>query len=122
MGQIDVSDILADPDMVDPIVLIHRKTTVDEFGQNQLTESGVPTYGSVQPISGKTLQRLPDEFRVANVMSFWVRGKLVSDGKCQYPDIISFNGQRFAVQTIFDWTNWGDGWCEGTCVREKPAL
>lgn len=121
MGQIDVSELLADPDFVDNLTLIHRAPLVDSFGQNQLTERSEPTVGSVQPASGKTIQRLPEALRVANVSSFWIKGKIVSDGSCQYPDIIYFKGERFAVQVVFDWTNWGEGWCEGTCVREKPA-
>lgn len=121
MGQIDVTEVLADPDFVDAITLIHRTPNVDDFGNNQLTERSEPTYGSVQPASGRTLQRLPEALRVANVSSFWVKGKIVSDGSCQYPDIISFKGQRYAVQVVFDYTNWGEGWCEGTCVREKPT-
>lgn len=122
MGQVDVSSILADPEMVDPIVHIHRKSWVNEYGENVLTEQGFPTYGSVQPASGKTLMRLPELYRVVNVMSFWLRGKIITDGSSKYPDLLVFNGQRYAVQVVFDWTNWGDGWCEGTCVREKPAL
>lgn len=122
MGQIDVTELLLDPDFVDPVVLTHRKPLVDNFGQNTLTEQSFQTVGSVQPISGKTLARLPEALRIANVMSFWIQGTIVSDGNCQYPDVISFKGVRFAVQMVFDWTNWGAGWCEGTCVREKPTL
>lgn len=122
MGQIDITDLLVDPDFVSPLTLIHRKSCVNNHGDNELQEIGIGTVGSVQPASGKTLQRLPEAFRVANVMSFWVKGKIVSDGSCAYPDIISYKGSRYAVQVIFDWMNWGAGWCEGTCVREKPAL
>lgn len=122
MGQVDVSELLVDPDLVDPIIVIRRIPNIDEYGENKLKEQGFNTIGSVQPASGKTLQRLPDAFRVANVSSFWIKGKIVSDGQCQYPDILVFNGVRFAVQVIFDWTNWGEGFCEGTCVREKPTL
>jgi hypothetical protein len=122
MAQIDVTELLADPDFIDPVTLIHRKEHVNELGENQLKEYCVCTFGSVQPASGKTLERLPEAFRVANVMSFWLKGKIISDGKCLYPDLISFRGSKFAVQVIFDWTNWGQGWCEGTCVRQVPAL
>lgn len=122
MGSVDVSDLLSDPDFVDPMTLIHRVSDVNCLGENKLKECGVGTFGSIQPASGKTLQRLPEAFRVANVMSFWVKGKIISDGSHQYPDILVFKGSRFAVQTTFDWTNWGEGWCEGTCVRERPAL
>lgn len=122
MGQIDVSDMLVDPDFVDKVTLIHRKPTVDDFGQNNLQECGTSTYGSVQPASGKTLQRLPEALRTVDVMSFWVKGKIVADQACKYPDVIVHKGNRYAVQVVFDWTNWGQGWCEGTCVREKPSL
>lgn len=121
MGQIDVSDILSDPDMVDPMVIIRRNECVDPYGDNQLKEQGFNTWGVIQPASGKTLQRIPEAFRVANVMSFWVKGKIITDGKGRYPDILVFHGERYAVQLVFDWMNWGEGWCEGTCVREKPA-
>ena len=122
MGQIDVSDILCDPDFVSPATIIRRQSTVDNFGQNQLKEVGEGTFGCVQPVTGKTLQRLPEALRVVDVMSFWVKGKIVSDGKCRYPDLIVVKGVRYAVQVVFDWTSWGQGWCEGTCVREKPSL
>lgn len=121
MGQIDVSGLLLDPDFVDPVVLIHRTPTVNSYGQNVLSEQSVQTFGSVQPASGRTLQRLPEALRVANVSSFWIQAGIVADGSSQYPDLISFKGQRYAVQVVFDWTNWGAGWCEGVCVREKPT-
>lgn len=118
---IDVSDILSDPDLVQPLTLIKREACVDSFGQNKLKELASCTVGSVQPISGKTLQRLPDAYRVANVQSFWMREKLVSDSRSQYPDIIVKNGKRFTVQIVFDWSDWGSGWSEGTCVAERPG-
>lgn len=122
MAKIDVSDLLADPDFIDPIVIVHRQSVVSALGDNVLTNYPQDTVGSVQPISGKTLQRLPEELRVIGVMSFFVRGRIASDGKCQYPDLLQFKGQDYEVQAIFDWTNWGAGWCEGTCVRRRAAL
>lgn len=122
MANIDVSELMTDPDFVDDVILVHRKTEVDSFGQNSLSQTSVKTIGSVQPASGKTLQRLPEALRVDNVSSFWIKGTIVSDGGCAYPDVICFKGSRYNVQTIMDWTNWGEGWCEGTCVREKPTL
>lgn len=121
MAQIDVSEILSDPEFVDPIVIIHRVSHVDDFGENKLKESGASSFGCVQPASGKTLQRLPEALRVANVMSFWVKGKIINDARSKYPDVIVHKGARFTVQMVFDYTNWGEGWSEGTCVSERPA-
>lgn len=121
MADVDVTSLLSDPDFVDQVALIHRKPIVNEFGENKLQEQAFSTVGSVQPASGKTLQRLPEAFRVANVSSFWIKGTIVADGTCQYPDLIVFRGDRYAVQTVLDWTNFGQGWCEGTAVRERPT-
>lgn len=121
MAQIDVTELLTDPDFIDDCSLIHRVPTVNTFGRNTLSETTVTTVGSVQPASGKTLQRLPDALRVADVSSFWIKGTIVADGTSQYPDIVSFRGKRYQVQTVLDYTNWGEGWCEGTCVVEKPS-
>lgn len=107
--------------MIDPVVIIRRTPVVNELGENTLQEQGFNTFGSVQPVSGKTLIRVPEALRVVNQMSFWIKGQIISDGTCKYPDILVFNGQRYAVQMVFDWTHWGAGWSEGTCVREKIA-
>lgn len=121
MAQIDVTELLADADFVDHLSLIHRVSKLNNLGENTLEECLQPTFGSVQPASGKTLQRLPEALRVANVSSFWVKGEIKADGTSAYPDIISFRGRRYQVQTVMDWTNWGGGWCEGTCVAERPS-
>jgi hypothetical protein len=118
---IDVSDIMSDPEFVQSITLIKRTACIDSFGQNNLTESAKCTVGSVQPISGKALQRLPEALRVANVQSFWLREKIVIDSSSKYPDVLVKNGKRFIVQVVFDWSDWGAGWTEGTCVAERPA-
>jgi hypothetical protein len=122
VANLDITELLLDTDLVDPMVILRRTPRVDKFGENRLREQGFNTFGSVQPASGKTLQRIPDALRVAGVMSFFIKGQIVSDGQERYPDILVFRGSRYAVQVVFDWSNWGLGWCEGTCVREKPAI
>ncbi len=119
MAQVDVSDLLCDPDFVDAVSLISRTPVVNGMGENTISEVCKATFGSVQPASGKVIQRLPEALRVANVSSFWIKGEIKSQNP--YPDIISFKGKRYQVQMVFDWTNWGQGWCEGTCVAEQPS-
>lgn len=122
MAQLDVSEVLLDPDFFDPITLIHRKTFVNEYGENELTETCLPTIGTIQPATGKVLARLPDALRNADISSFWIRGQIISDGSCKYPDLIVFRGQKYAIQQVFDWMNYGQGYCEGVAVREKPTV
>lgn len=121
MAQIDVSELLADPDFVDPIQLVHRIPQVNSLGENKLTDSVVPTVGSVQPVSGKTLQRLPEALRLQNISSFWIRGEIPTTAAGKYASVIVFKGRRYNIQHVFDWTNWGAGWSEGVCIAEPPA-
>lgn len=121
MAQLDVSDILNDPLFVDQITLIQRLPRVNSLGENVITETCINSYGTVQPASGRTLQRLPDEMRVANVSSFWFKGEIVASEPGKYSSVIVFCGKRYQVQVVFDWGNWGAGWCEGTCVAEVPS-
>lgn len=121
MGRVDVSELLHDPDFVDKMSVISRVPTVNSKGQNSLKECAVDSVGSVQPASGKAIFRLPEELRVSNVMSFWFQGVITASAPGKYSSIIVFRGLRFQVQTVFDWTAFGAGWCEGTCVAEVPA-
>lgn len=121
MGNVDVSSLMRDPDLVSDIQIIRRTPSVDNFGESILKEAGFPTVGVVVPADGKTLNRLPDALRVSGLMSFFVQGQIVSDGKCKYPDIIVYAGERYEVQTVAPWAGLGDLWCEGTCVRQRMA-
>lgn len=122
MAQIGVTELLHDPDFVDGIQLVSRCARVDHLGQNVVSEQATTTYGSVQPATGKVIQRLPEALRVADVSSFWLKGTIEATGPGSlYPSILVFRGRRYQVQTVADWTNWGPGYTEGTCVAEKPA-
>ena len=121
MAQIDVSDLLHDSDFVDPMTVITRVPFVNTKGENSLSESTLVSVGSVQPASGKTVSKLPEEFRVANVSSFWFQGQITATSPGKYSSIIVFRGLRYQVQTVSDWSNFGLGYTEGTCVAEVPA-
>lgn len=122
MARIDVSELMSDPDFVDPIQVIQRTPTVNSLGENTFTETVRTTVGSVQPASYKTVQKLPEAMRVADVSSFWVKGDMISAGVAgRYASILVFRGRRYQVQTVADWSNFGEGYTEGTCVAEKPA-
>lgn len=121
MAQVDVTELLTDPDFVDVIGLITRVPMVNSLGENTIQESSITSVGSVQPASGRTIQRLPEALRVANVSSFWFKGKIIASEAGKYPSLLTFKGARYQVQMVFDWTNWGEGWCEGTCIAEAPA-
>lgn len=121
MALVNVTELLSDPDFVDAIQLITRTPTINSLGENLLSESTLTTIGSVQPASGRAVQRLPEAMRVANVSSFWFKGKITASAPGKYSSLLVFKGTRYQVQLVFDWSNWGEGWSEGTCIAEVPA-
>lgn len=123
MAELGVSELMTDPDFVDEMTLVTARALVNSLGENMVKENMVISCGSVQPASGRTINRIPQALRVANVSSFWFKGviEVGQEGACLYPSLLIFRGQRYRVQVVFDWSNWGEGYCEGTCVAENPA-
>lgn len=121
MARIDVTELLGDPDFVGPIQQISRQYRVDSFGKSVLTECVVNTVGSVQPITGRELQKIPELMRVANMMTFFLKGVITVSEFGKYSDILVFAGKRFQILTTNDWSAWGTGWAEGACIAEVPA-
>jgi hypothetical protein len=121
MSLVDVTELLGDPDFVGPMQQITRVTQVDGLGQNILTECCNDTFGSIQPISGREIFKIPESMRVANMMTFWIKGVIKATSPGKYSDILVFNGCRFQVMTVNDWSAWGQGYSEGACVAEVPS-
>lgn len=121
MAQIDVTDLMSDPDFVDPIQVITRTPYIDSLGQNHLTEKVMNSVGSVQPASYRVVQKLPELMRVANISSFWFKGTIIATAPGKYSSILVFRGLRYQVQTVADWSNFGQGYTEGTCIAEVPS-
>lgn len=122
MAQLDVSELMTDPDFADDIQVISRSPAVNSLGENFIREVVRSSVGSVQPADYKTIKRLPEALQNENVMSFWVRGEQIqTTADCQYPSILVFKAHRFQVMKVEDWSHWGAGYCEGICVAEKPT-
>lgn len=121
MALVDVTPLLHDPDFVDVMQVITRTPTVNTKGENTIAEVTLNGVGSVQPASGKTIQRLPENLQIANVSSFWFQGVIIATAPGKYPSIVVFRGQRYQVQLVMDWSNYGPGYTEGICVAEIAA-
>lgn len=121
MANVDVTNLLSDPDFVDKIEVITRTPKVNSQGENKLSEDCLATIGSVQPATGRALQRLPEALRLENMSSFWFKGRIVASDPGLYPSILVFKGRRYQVKNVFDWSNFGQGYTEGLCVAEAPS-
>lgn len=121
MALIDVTQLLHDPDFIDPVSIVTRVPTVNTFGENAIVETTADTFGSVQAASGKDLKRLPEALQLADVSSFWIQGVIQASATGQYASILVFKGKRYQVIHVDDWSNFGAGYCKGFCVAELPS-
>lgn len=121
MSRIDVSELMSDPEFIDKVQLVSRVAQTNSFGENLVSEATINTVGCVQPASGKVLARLPEALRLTNVSSFWLKAQIIASEPGKYSSILVFKGKRYQVQTVMDWSSWGAGWTEGTCVAEMPS-
>jgi hypothetical protein len=121
VAQIDVADILSDPDFVSEVILIDRVPFVNSKGENTIKEVQLKTIGCVQPATGKVLTRLPEALRSADISSFWMKGTIQANTPGKYTSILVYHGRRYQVQTVFNWKNYGEGYTEGICVAQVPA-
>lgn len=121
MAQVDVTELLSDPDFVDPIELVTRVTAINNFGENIIGEKTTPSVGCIQPADTATVEKLPDALRVGDIRSFWFKGVIIAAAPGKYTSVLIFQGQRFQVLDVAPWSNFGEGYTEGLCVAEVPA-
>lgn len=122
MALIDVTDLLTDPDFTDPITIISRTSTVDAHGENQLADTSRAAVAVVEAASGETLKRLPAGAVVSDYITVYTNEHLVADSPGGYADVVQWQGKRYQVQVVTDWTNWGPGWTQADCLIEKVSL
>ncbi len=121
MANIDVTELMSDPDFVDDMKVVTRVPRVNNLGENTFQEQTFSTFGSVQPADAKTVDKLPDELRVEDLSSFWFKGEIIASKPARYSTVLIFKGQRYQVKKVSDWSNFGRGYTQGVCVAEAPA-
>ena len=123
MAQIDVSDLLLDPDFTDRVTLIRRAATVDENGETVFSSTQMRITAVVQAGDSETLERMPDGARLSDLITVYYRGVLTAERVGGYADVIVWGGKRFQVKEVAeDFANWGKGWTKASCMIEVASV
>lgn len=116
MAQLDLSDVVNDPDLAEPFGLtrIRRVQAVGNDGIAVDTEVSDAFQGVVTAGKGDTLARTPDGSRAAGNMTVTSSFDLVPNDGDQDADIVVWQGRRYVVQSIADYRNFGyiQAYCE----------
>lgn len=116
MPLLDVSDLLSDPDFVQPGLICTREAqTVNANGIAVNTPLKVQFSGVVTSDKGDVLERLAAGERIVGNIMITTRFRL-RDGKSGYSaDIVTVCGKNYTVSSVNDYSQYGRGFVEATC-------
>jgi hypothetical protein len=123
MPSIDVSDVIADPDIsVSVFTVLRRRETVDNFGDASFQTQQFQASGAVYPSGDNSLIR-QEAMQTGNntvtvVTSYPLRlaAKDPATGYSFQPDIVVWEGENYLVKSINEFRQYGAGFVEAECV------
>lgn len=114
--QLDVSDVLTDPDFCDSTLKCLRNSeTVSEQGLTQISSATFPFSGVVTSERGDELTRGAEAERIGGTILVITRFRLRAAGAGNAADIVQWNDRQFTVVRVNDYSSYGAGFREVTC-------
>lgn len=118
MADIDVSELLSDPDFIDPLGLVRRTIALVAGAAVVSEEPAVTIYGSVQPASADDLVILPSGTRLADTLSLWTLTPLTAQAADGAGDVLVWQGRRWVVRAREAFGHFGAGYNKVLAVAE----
>lgn len=99
----------------------HEAGTYNKGRWSEGAETITTITASVQPVTGKELELLPETFRARGTVKIYSTTELFQGSRelGQSPDSIIWNGKRYEVDTVEDWSALGGYW-KAFAVLEIP--
>lgn len=128
MPDIDLTDLLSDPDFAEELTVIRRRQVIDTVTgistaqSNQVRPSPI---GVVIPQADLPIQRGPDQQALPRLIevhtNFRLRSASTDGGRTYLPDFIVWNGDNFYVNRVYDYSKFGRGFVQADC-SSQPAI
>lgn len=115
MADIDVSDVLSNPDFVDSFSYIRNALSVSN-GLGSVTPSLPQTgYGCIYSANGDMLKRTPPGEYNDDTVTIVTSTKLISGENGDTADLVQWNGSMWTVMHVNNYSQYGRGFYEATC-------
>lgn len=123
MSALDVSELLVDPDVAGTgFTVIRREEIINDNGRSVVTENRITAAGSVFPTGDNSLAReaaFQAQGKSLTVVTlFRLRGVAQGGGKQYQPDLVEWNGSRYTVREVEDFTRYGAGFIKADCTSQ----
>ncbi|HWI02390.1 MAG TPA: hypothetical protein VNT52_00930 [Acidimicrobiales bacterium] len=120
MSDLDITDVLTDPDFV--VGLVRKRVTVTLVnGRSQRAEASTPFEGVVVPDRGAALDRLPDVSRVSGSQWVFAPFDLSLGDEGRDADIVTYNGADYTVRGVLDYSRFSPGFVAALIEPNRAA-
>jgi len=110
MAEIDVTEVLTDPDFLDTFSFIRSIETVAPNGRPTFAQTTLNAYGVVQPASGRAMELTPEATRTSEMLEIWTQAGLQEASDETAADIVLWQNKQFVPVRVDDFDNWGQGY------------
>ncbi|KAF1069150.1 MAG: hypothetical protein GAK45_01171 [Pseudomonas citronellolis] len=123
MAQLDVTEILLDPDFMDTGLVCTRNTqVVGDNGRAVNTPTRTPFAGVVTSDKGDILERLAGGERKKGSITIHTLFRLTAgDGETIIADTVTWQGRDYTVANVNDYSHFGRGFVAASCDLKPLA-
>lgn len=117
MAQLDVTEILLDPDFMDTGLVCKRSIqTIGDFGRAVNTVTSTPFAGVVTSDKGDILERIAGGERKKGSITIHTMFRLTAgSGEDSIADIVTWQGRDYTVANVNDYSHFGRGFVAVSC-------
>jgi hypothetical protein len=124
MPDIDLTDLLSDPDFAEQLTITRNQQVMGSNGRLTVTTIAISPapYGVVIPQADLPIQRGPGQQTLPRLIQVHTVFRLRSastDADTPYePDVITWNGDSYVVNKVSDFSHFGAGFIQADCSAE----
>lgn len=116
MPLLDVTDVLYDPMFATSITVLRTTEGIDSNGRGYKgPEVSTTVVAVVIPQSGAVLQRLAEGSNISESITVYTEFRLSASVDGQSADEILWNGRRYVVKNVSDYSQYGRGFMSAVC-------
>jgi galactose-6-phosphate isomerase len=116
MADLDVTDILCDPDFMDTDLICQRiSQVIGTDGVAVNTPVNIPFAGVVTSDKGDILERIATGERIKGSILICTQFRLIDGTKGYTADIVLWRGNSYTVASVNDYSHFGPGFVEANC-------
>lgn len=116
MARLNVTRVLRNRNFCKKLNITRRATTVSEQGLTVNTDTTLEPIGVVLAGSTPPFVQDTDYAHAQSTITVYVyKERLLDPAAGHQPDIVNHLGNRYIVRRVYDWNDWGAGWCAAEC-------